>query len=173
MYNSKRIRIIHNLYIFAAFICCLTLTQFSVSSAHAGDDENIAMLDRSAKAFSSVVKKAGPAVVHVQVEKSIKKRFQQNPLDFFNDPFFERFFGPQFRQPKEREEQQPREFKQRGAGSGFIISSEGYILTNNHVVGDADSITVRLADEREFKAEIIGTDPQSDVALIKIDGKDQ
>ncbi len=170
MYNSKRI--IHNLYIFAAFICCLTLTQFSVSSAHAGDDENIAMLDRSAKAFSSVVKKAGPAVVHVQVEKSIKKRFQQNPLDFFNDPFFERFFGPQFRQPKEREEQQPREFKQRGAGSGFIISSEGYILTNNHVVGDADSITVRLADEREFKAEIIGTDPQSDVALIKIDGKD-
>jgi serine protease Do len=129
------------------------------------------LLDRSAKAFSSVVKKAGPAVVHVRVEKSVKKRLQQNPMDFFNDPFFERFFGPQFRQPRERE-QPPREFKQRGAGSGFIISSEGHILTNNHVVGDADTITVRLADEREFKAEVIGTDPQSDVALIKIEGKD-
>ncbi len=168
MYNSKRL--INNLYICAALVCCLALNLYSVPSAHAGDDENIALLDRSAKAFSSVVKKAGPAVVHVRVEKSVTKRMQQNPLEFFNDPFFERFFGPQFRQPR-GEQQQPKEFKQRGAGSGFIISSEGHILTNNHVVGEADTITIRLADEREFKAEVIGTDPQSDVALIKIEGK--
>ncbi|MCL7488154.1 MAG: DegQ family serine endoprotease [Desulfobulbaceae bacterium] len=168
MHDSKRI--IRNLYILASLLCCLVLAQYSVPSAQAGDDENIALLDRSAKGFSSVVKKAGPAVVHVRVEKSVKQRgFQQNPFDFFNDPFFERFFGPQFRHP--REEQQPREFKQRGAGSGFIISKEGHILTNNHVVGEADTITVRLDDEREFKAEVIGTDPQSDVALIKIEDK--
>ncbi len=154
----------------------LFLALFLVTAnATAGEDDNIALLDRSAKAFAAVVKQAGPAVVHVRVEKSVRpKRGQQghgtNPYDFFNDPFFERFFGPQFKHPK-TPRQQPRQFKQQGAGSGFIISSKGHILTNNHVVADADKITVRLDDEREFEAEIIGTDPQSDVALIKIDGK--
>ena len=169
MYRSKLTTAY--LQILTTFLFCLTLTLFSTGYVQAGEEENIALLDRSAKAFSSVVKKAGPAVVHVRVEKSIKKRLQQNPLDFFNDPFFERFFGPQFRQPHGRQ-QEPKEFKQRGAGSGFIISKDGYILTNNHVVGEADAITVRLDDEREFEAEVIGTDPQSDVALIKIDGED-
>jgi len=148
----------------------LIMSSVSLHSAVAAVDENIALLDRSAKAFASVVKKAGPAVVHVRVEKSVKRQGQQDPFGFFNDPFFERFFGPQFKHPPQ--EQQPREFKQQGAGSGIIISSDGHILTNNHVVGDADTITVRLADEREFKGEVIGTDPQSDVALIKIDAKD-
>jgi serine protease Do len=169
MYRSKLTTAY--LQILTTFLFCLILTLFSTGYVQAGEEENIALLDRSAKAFSSVVKKAGPAVVHVRVEKSIKKRLQQNPLDFFNDPFFERFFGPQFRQPHGRG-QEPKEFKQRGAGSGFIISKDGYILTNNHVVGEADAITVRLDDEREFEAEVIGTDPQSDVALIKIDGED-
>ncbi len=91
-----------------------------------------------------------------------------NPNNFFNDPFFQRFFGPQFKHPKIPRQ---RAFKQRGAGSGFIISKDGYILTNNHVVSDADKITVRLADEREFTGKVVGADPQSDVALIKIDGK--
>jgi len=63
----------------------------------------------------------------------------------------------------------PRKFQQRGQGSGFIISKDGYILINNHVVGDADLIKVKLSDGREFKAKVIGTDPQSDVAVIKID----
>ena len=134
------------------------------------DEANIAFLDRSAKAFSSVVKKAGSSVVHVQVAKSAKRGgFQgQNPFEFFNDPFFDRFFGPNFRGPG----REPKERKQYGAGSGFIISSDGYILTNNHVVEDADEITIKLDDKREFKAEVIGTDPQSDVALIKVDASD-
>ncbi|MCF8056370.1 MAG: DegQ family serine endoprotease [Desulfocapsa sp.] len=142
----------------------------NVSVGHAAVDENIAMLDRSAKAFASVVKKAGPAVVHVRVEKEINGigNIQgQNPFGFFNDPFFERFFGPGFRHPQQP---QQRPHKQQAAGSGFIISKDGHILTNNHVVGNADTITVRLDDEREFKAKVVGTDPQSDVALIKIDG---
>lgn len=149
----------------AALVCFLLLVAAS-PPVHAAEDENIALLDRSAKAFASVVKKAGPAVVHVRVEKSVKGRGQE--FDFLNDPFFERFFGPQFRNPRQKE---PREFKQQGAGSGFIISPDGLILTNNHVVGEAETITVRLADEREFKAKVIGTDPQSDVALIKIEAE--
>ncbi len=156
------------LQIIATLVCFFIISGAGILPANASEDENIALLDRSAKAFASVVKKAGPAVVHVRVEKSVRGRGGQDPFGFFDDPFFERFFGPQGRHPRQ---QQPREFKQQGAGSGILISTDGYILTNNHVVGEADTITVRLADEREFKAEIVGTDPQSDVALIKIDGK--
>ena len=151
----------------AALIFSLLLAMATVPVARAAEDDNIALLDRSAKAFASMVKKAGPAVVHVRVEKSVKGRSPEQ--DLFNDPFFERFFGPQFRHPRQG---QPKEFKQQGAGSGFIISADGLILTNNHVVGEADTITVRLADERDFQAQVIGTDPQSDVALIKIDASD-
>ncbi|MCF6188564.1 MAG: serine protease, partial [Desulfobulbaceae bacterium] len=124
----------------------------TAGSVFAGDDENIALLARSAKAFAAVVKKAGPAVVHIKVEKSVqavrgKGGPGPNPYDFFNDPLFERFFGPQFKHPQIPGGQQPRRFKQQAAGSGFIISSDGHILTNNHVVEDADKITVRLDDE--------------------------
>jgi serine protease Do len=158
------------LQILAAIFLCFSLV--TIQPAVATQDDNIALLDRSARAFSSVVKKAGPAVVYIGVEKTAKgfggQGRGQAPPDLFNDPFFQRFFGPQFQHPKV----QPRQFKQRGAGSGFIISSDGLILTNNHVVEDADTIKVRLADKREFTAKVIGTDPQSDVALIKIDGKD-
>ncbi|WLE96540.1 MAG: DegQ family serine endoprotease [Candidatus Electrothrix communis] len=130
-------------------------------------ENDIAMLDRSAKAFSSVVRKAGPAVVYIGVEKTNKSFDGRGQLDMFNDPFFEHFFGKKF----DRFRQEPSPFKQHGAGSGFIISEDGLILTNNHVVDNADTIRVRLSDKREFTASVVGTDPQSDVALIKINGK--
>ncbi|MBM9512697.1 DegQ family serine endoprotease [Desulfogranum marinum] len=151
----------------SALVFCV-IALFTTINVHAQDEADIALLDRSAKAFASVVKKAGPAVVHVAVEKAMTGGMQVSPHDFFNDPFFERFFGPQFKQP--RGKQQPRQYRQQGAGSGFIFDSNGYILTNNHVVEGAEKITVRLDDKREFKAKVIGTDPQSDVAIIKIDG---
>ena len=148
------------LSIFAAPLC-IAATDFETET-------NIELLERTAKAFAAVVEKAKPAVVFVQVEKEkSRSRGQfQDPFEFFfNDPLFERFFGQRMR-PKKRA---PQKFKQRGQGSGFIISSDGYILTNNHVVGDADDIKVKLADGRQFKAKLVGTDPQSDVAVIKID----
>ncbi len=152
--------------IMTALVVCSFLL---AGQAGATTSENeIAMLDRSAKAFSSVVRKAGPAVVYIGVEKTSKTFSGRGQLDMFNDPFFEHFFGKKF----DRFRQEPSPFKQHGAGSGFIISKDGLVLTNNHVVDDADTIRVRLADKREFTASVVGTDPQSDVALIKIEGKD-
>jgi serine protease Do len=131
-------------------------------------DEDLFNLSRSGKAFSSVVQKAGPAVVHIRVEKTTKGiGINRQMRDMFNDPFFEHFFGRQFERFRQQE---PQEFRRHGAGSGFIISADGLILTNNHVVEGAEDIRVSLADKREFTATVVGTDPQSDVALIKIDG---
>ena len=123
------------------------------------------------KAFSSAAKTAMPAVVSIKVEKTISGPAMglggvpgfNDPLDQFPEEFRRRFFGP----PQQRS---PRKFRQQGQGSGFIISEDGYILTNNHVVGDVDKITVVLKDERTFNAKLIGTDPDSEVALIKIEG---
>ncbi|MCL2458729.1 MAG: DegQ family serine endoprotease [Desulfobulbus sp.] len=159
-------------FVFASCLLCFMLLAGGHHPAFAQSNDDLALLDRSAKAFSSMVKKAGPAVVHVGVEKETSARGLGQIPDLFNDPFFERFFGPQFRHPRSNPKQDNRTFKQQAAGSGFIIASDGYILTNNHVVADASKITVRLADKREFQAKVVGTDPQSDVALIKIDAKD-
>jgi len=129
----------------------------------------LASIQKTSKAFTAVAKKTMPTVVFISVEKIIETGQAvapfpfNNPFDLFNEDFFRRFFG--YRYP----DMQPRKYKQRGMGSGFIISEEGYILTNHHVVGEADKISVRLMDGRQFEAEIIGSDPRSDVALIKIE----
>ncbi|MEE4240997.1 MAG: DegQ family serine endoprotease [Desulfopila sp.] len=148
------------LLFFSMFLLLASLAPVSASTA-----DEIEVLSKSAKAFSSVVKKATPAVVHVEVEKTVGATNYN--FDFFNNPFFERFFGPDFH--RQFPQQQPRERKQQGQGSGFIISKEGLILTNNHVVADADTIRVTLSDNKKVEAKLIGSDPQSDVALIKID----
>ncbi|PIE99418.1 MAG: deoxyribonuclease HsdR, partial [Paludibacter sp.] len=106
------------------------------------------------------------AVVHIKT-KAI--RHSSNSQNFFNDPFFEFFFGPQ----QKRQQQNPKEKAvPMGSGSGVIISEDGYIVTNNHVVEGATEIEVTLNDKRTFKAELIGTDPSTDVALIKVEAKD-
>jgi len=130
------------------------------------------------KGFSGVASKATPAVVFIQVEKQVP---MGNAQYFFNDPFElfgEEFSNKHFNRPNGRHQQMPNRgrqqqpmFKQTGQGSGFLISKDGYILTNTHVVGDADKITVRLADGREFKAKRIGADIKTEVALIKIEAQ--
>jgi serine protease Do len=135
----------------------------------AAEDENIQLLEKSAKAFSSVVKKAEPAVVNIRVEKKegVSPDGQFNPFD---DPSFQRFFGPSFKHPSIP--QSPEQFKSQTTGSGFLISEDGYILTNNHLIDKADKITVRMEGGQELEGKLIGTDPQSDVALIKVsDGR--
>jgi serine protease Do len=135
----------------------------------AAEDENIQLLEKSAKAFSSVVKKAEPAVVNVRVEKKegVSPDDQFNPFD---DPVFKHFFGPSFKHPSIP--QSPEQFKSQAAGSGFLISEDGYILTNNHLIDKADKITVRMDGGQELEGKLVGTDPQSDVALIKVsDGR--
>jgi serine protease Do len=124
-------------------------------------------LKDTGKAFASVAREASPAVVFIKVEKTITTSPSMGP---FNDDFFKRYFGePAPGQPQNPSPQQKHMLQ--GQGSGFIISSDGYILTNNHVVGDADKVLVKLLDGREFTAKTIGTDPPTDVAVIKIDAK--
>ncbi len=116
--------------------------------------------------FTELAEKHGPAVVNVSTTQTIRgnRAFPQFPDLDEDDPMFEFFkrFIP--RQPG-----MPREFQNKSLGSGFIISPDGYVLTNAHVVDSADEILVKLTDKREFKAKVIGADKRTDVALIKIE----
>ena len=121
--------------------------------------------------FTKIVSHNGPAVVNIRVVGSAKASQRQMPQFDEDDPFFE--FFRRFQQP-----QQPRGGNGGGrgevvygAGSGFIVSPDGVILTNAHVVRDADEVTVKLQDRREYRAKVLGSDPKTDVAVLKIDAK--
>ena len=146
---------------------------FSVYSV-AQTSDDLELMIRSSKTRAALVQNVQKAVVHIKVEKVVRGsdgRFFNNPMDLYNDEFFRRFF-PELNPPKnnQQREQPNREFRQRGMGSGSIIDAEGYILTNHHVVGLADRIIVVMYDGEEKDAKIVGTDPESDIAVIKIDG---
>lgn len=136
------------------------------------DDDSSILADLN-DLFVSVAEQVNPSVVTVFTEKEIKTRsfgpytspFFDNPFrEFFGDDFFERFFGPQ----------QPQEGQRfvRGMGSGVIVSRDGYILTNNHVVRDADRVQVMLLGGKRVDAKIIGRDAKTDIALLQIEGDD-
>ena len=118
--------------------------------------------------FSDLAEKVRPGVVNIQVVKKVKnvdfgfRNFPGNPFGDKN-PFGD-FFGPF------SEGNPPRGFEQRGVGSGFVMSRDGYVLTNNHVVEDADQIKVKLANGKEYEGKIVGRDPKTDLALVKIEG---
>jgi len=122
-----------------------------------------ALIEQS-NALADIAAAVTPSVVNISTTKMVK---QENPMyPFLEDPFFKRFFG------------EPgggggryREFKERSLGSGVIVSRDGYIVTNNHVVEGASEIKVVLSDKSEYKGKVIGSDPRSDVAVIKIDAK--
>ncbi|MEJ2701050.1 MAG: Do family serine endopeptidase [Sedimentisphaerales bacterium] len=135
-------------------------------SAFAEDQNSVAALREMGQAFSSIAEKASPAVVGLSSQVSVSRDSQSYRQYPFDDDLFEFFFGP--RTPRQRTPQR-RQQPVVTMGSGFIISPDGYILTNNHMVQDAKKIKIELADDRKFDAEVIGTDPESDIAVVKID----
>lgn len=124
--------------------------------------------------FTDVAKKVMPAVVHIkstQMQNLQNNRYRNYPdpfRDFFDDDIFRHFFGPEFRFESPQRGPQMRV----GSGSGVIINSDGYIVTNNHVIENADDIEVTLDDNRVFKAKLVGTDPSTDLALLQIRASD-
>ena len=143
-------------------VVIVLLTGVLSSPALAAKDTAVRLIPES---FSQLADTAKPGVVNIRTVKTIKgggpvfRHFFGNPFGG-RDPFRD-FFGPFENEPSQ-------EFKQRSLGSGFIIDEDGYIVTNNHVIEDADQIKVRLVDEREFDAELVGRDPKTDLALIRI-----
>ncbi|MBW2320606.1 MAG: PDZ domain-containing protein [Deltaproteobacteria bacterium] len=153
---------------YVIFIVLLAVGIFVLSSFNpaSGLETNAGTSLLAPESFNKLAENASPAVVNIRTVKIIKgggrvfRHFKKGPFgedDPFHD-FFDRFFG----------EERPHDFKQRSLGSGFIISKDGYIVTNNHVVENAEKIEVILKDEKEFDAEIIGRDANTDLALIKI-----
>lgn len=126
--------------------------------------------------FTDLVEKTGPAVVNIRTtEKVMQGQAMPGMEDEQMQEFFRRFFGApmpkQAPNPKNRKApQQQEEEVPRGVGSGFIISQDGYVLTNTHVVDGASEVYVKLTDKREFKAKVIGADKRTDVAVLKIEG---
>jgi len=147
----------------AGFVAATLLNPITAKEA-----QTSALPSTAPESFSKLVKKARPSVVNISTVKVIKGRglapmpFRGGrpfgPDDPFKD-FFDRFFKDQI----------PKEHRQKSLGSGFIIDKDGFILTNNHVVENTDEIMVKLADEKEFPAKIIGRDPKTDLALIRIE----
>jgi serine protease Do len=154
-----------------AFICGLVfasgfdLTRFGFAQQGSGAQvasSQVQSLAETGSAFEAIADHVTPSVVSIRTQ-TVRSRPRMRGGAPGNMPGIEDFF-------RQFEQQMPREQVQEASGSGFIVSKDGYILTNNHVVADADKVTVTLLDKRSFEAKVIGRDPTTDVAVIKIDG---
>ncbi|HUI68597.1 MAG TPA: DegQ family serine endoprotease [Nitrospirota bacterium] len=170
MTNKKRF------YISAGFILVLGIFVGLVLSSHLGvisplpaksqiSSKSLDILTQLSDAQSEVAAVATPSVVNISTTRVIKSR-EEAPFDLFDDPFFRKFFGDQFPHPNV-----PKEHKEQSLGSGVIVSEDGYIVTNNHVIEKAQEIKVLLSNKKDYSAKLIGADPKTDIAVIKIDGK--
>lgn len=156
-----------------AFIIALvaTVTAFSGFAASYKNTPGLGYLEETSQAFTGIAKKATPGVVFIKAQYKNVNPFTgapeqlDNPFDFFSDEFFKRFFGsPRGNMPQQQQQQM-------ATGSGFLVTADGFIVTNFHVVKDADSLTAILNDGREYPATVVGTDPRTDLAVIKIEEK--
>ncbi len=167
--TSRKNSIQHLLVTFAVFSAIIGIFFSKTCLSHESQADATPTLLKTADAFASIIEQAKPAVVNILVKKGAPKDGDGNIIqqDFFEDQLMKDFFGssPSYKKNKKPAEQKPRY----GNGSGFIISENGHIITNNHVVADAVEITVYLQNKREYSAKLIGTDSQSDIALLKID----
>ncbi len=123
--------------------------------------ESLTKIGHAMAEVSAAVK---PAIVNISTTRTVK--ISGSGADPFEDPFFKRFFGDKFGRQR-----QPKEQKSAALGSGVIVSSDGYIITNYHVVKDADEIKVLLSDKREFSGKVIGSDPKTEISVVKIEAK--
>src|SRR5581483_7925096 len=137
-----------------------THSNSSPVSVVARADNSTQKVSQLSNSFADIIEKASPAVVKISMTRIIKASDQQQNNPFMSDPFFRQFFGGGQARPRAQREE--------GLGSGIIVSPTGYILTNNHVVEKANSLKVDLSDGRTFTGKVVGTDPQTDLAVIKI-----
>ena len=156
MIKIKLVKINRNIILATALVLFLSLSWASTVSAETEQTEPSLALEAFSNSIADIAEKVGPAVVNIDTVRMVTTQ-----LPSFEDPIFRRFFGREF-------EEFRRTIPQKGTGSGFIINQEGYILTNEHVVRNADKIKVTLSDGREFIGEVIGSDVTSDMAIVKI-----
>lgn len=170
MLNRKRF------YLSAALVLIIGVFVGLVLSSHVGiidtlparsqiSASSIKILTQLSEAQSELAAVATPSVVNISTTRRIKSR-DASPFDLFDDPFFRRFFGDQVPRPNG-----PEEHKEQSLGSGVIVSEDGYIVTNNHVIEKAEEIKVLLSNKRDYRARLIGADPKTDIAVIKIEAK--
>ncbi|MBM3852976.1 MAG: hypothetical protein FJ399_07445, partial [Verrucomicrobia bacterium] len=138
-------------------------SQPAVAIQHDSQPVNRGALESAS--FSGVVKRVAPSVVKITTStKARRVASRSNQFPGFDDPMFRQFFGgrvPEIQMPP-----------QAGLGSGVIISADGYVVTNNHVIQGADEVLVSLDDRRELKARVVGRDPQTDIAVVKVEASD-
>ncbi|HYA88270.1 MAG TPA: DegQ family serine endoprotease [Nitrospirota bacterium] len=163
-------------YVSAALILVLGVFVGLILSSHIGimsplpaksqlSSKSIEILTQLSDAQSEVAAVATPSVVNISTTRVIKSR-EETTFDLFDDPFFRKFFGDQFPHPNV-----PKEHKEQSLGSGVIVSEDGYIITNNHVIEKAQEIKVLLLNKKDYNAKLVGADPKTDIAIIKIDAK--
>jgi len=123
--------------------------------------DSVDLLTRTGRAMAEVTAAVKPAIVNISTSRTVKIAGGTDPFD---DPFFKKFFGDSFKHPKQQKEQ-----KSVGLGSGVIVSSDGYIITNYHVVKDAEEIKVLLSDKKQYVGKVIGSDPKTEISVVKIE----
>ncbi len=180
----KKIRVL-NVFIFTAVIVAAhAAVPFFISQSNAFFHENeqraesanvsekpaisqdaVDFLSKTGSAMAEIAEAVKPAVVNISTVRT-EKISDRPSSPFYDDPFFRRFFGDQFSHNERQKER-----KSASLGSGVIVSHDGYILTNNHVIKNADKIKVRLSDKKEHFGTVIGSDPQTDLAVIKIEAE--
>jgi serine protease Do len=156
-------RLLLSIVLIFSFIACKRQAAAHSNTPPAANEamsSNVTALAQNS--YADVVGRVAPAVVTVRSERRVRAAEQ---FPFIDDPFFREFFGDRFR----NRQGEPQERRERGLGSGVIVSADGYILTNHHVIDGAEDIRVELTDKRTFPAKVVGSDAPSDLAVLKID----
>lgn len=168
MIRQKLVRHVHGVPALIMLLFFMSaMMMFSIMDATAAPArvsiESVDHLTKTGKAMAEIAAAVKPAIVNISTTRTVKI---QGGMDLFEDPFFRRFFGDQFNRQRQPH---PRERKSAGLGSGVIVSSDGYIVTNYHVVKEADEIKVTLADKKEYHGKVIGSDPKTEISIVKIE----